>query len=327
MNTTIKFNPKVYQGKPRVYVSVPRASRISRLWVWEESSQEYVSPPRGKCYMVKRYETNSFGVRKRRVQFFASLEEARDWQAGGTLETTNDEEVIETGHVTTSRTFQEVVEEWKHRCYPRMAESTRVRYDNLLELYFGSLMTVPIDEVTPKVVDAWLDELKDPNHWTMRSKKRQSFDHELSLLSTILKYYVNYNDDSAFQFPIKQRHKDGVWLNRTRKVVSKHLPEGEFLKFREELLKQAEGMMLAVLASVQYYQVLRISEAAALYWEDVQLDWATPHNSRVRIVRSITWLRQKGLPSFIKVGFKNADANQGIKDDLPSANQNRGGRI
>ena len=30
---TDKFNPKVYQGKKRIYVAVPRAPRVSRLWI------------------------------------------------------------------------------------------------------------------------------------------------------------------------------------------------------------------------------------------------------------------------------------------------------
>jgi hypothetical protein len=54
MTTTQKFNPKVYGGKPRLYAAVPRAPRISRLWVWDKGSKEYRTPPQGKCYMAKR---------------------------------------------------------------------------------------------------------------------------------------------------------------------------------------------------------------------------------------------------------------------------------
>lgn len=315
MTMTQKFNPKVYGGKPRLYVAVPRAPRISRLWVWDEGSKEYRTPPQGKCYMAKRYETDAFGVRARRVQFFAALEEARSWQAGSDSRNDNSQMAeCQKPEADLGISFQEVVEEWKRRCFPRMAESTRVRYQNLLDLYFNSLMAVPIRGFGPKVVDAWIDELKHPDSWTMKSKKRQTFEHELSVLSTILKYYVNYHDDELFQFPIKQRHKEACQLNRSRKVVSKNLPEAEFLLFREHLAKQKDGLMLAVLATIQYYQALRISEAAALYWEDVYFDWQSLQCSRLKIIRSMVWLRKKGLPAFIKVGFKNADSNEGIKE-------------
>jgi integrase len=283
--------------------------------VWDEDSKEYRTPPQGKAYMAKRYETDAFGVRNRRVQFFASLEKARDWQAG--IESRNvisQTAECQKPEVDLGITFGEVVEEWKRRCFPRMAESTRVRYQNLLDLYFQSLLPVHIRAFGPKVVDAWIDELKYPDSWTMKSKKRQTFEHELSVLSTILKYYVNYHDDEAFQFPIKQRHKEASQLNRARKVVSKNLPEAEFLLFRENLAKRKDGLMLAVLATVQYYQALRISEAAALHWEDIYFDWKSPQSSRLKIIRSMVWLRKKGLPAFIKVGFKNADSNEGIKE-------------
>jgi integrase len=70
------------------------------------------------------------------------------------------------------------------------------------------------------------------------------------------------------------------------------------------------------MATVQYYQALRISEVAALFWEDLFFDWDEPHRSRLTVRRKIYWPRKAGIASEIKEGFKNADSgdNQGVKE-------------
>ena len=74
------------------------------------------------------------------------------------------------------------------------------------------------------------------------------------------------------------------------------------------------GKMLAALATVQYFQALRISEAAGLYWEDVHFDCTAPCNSRIKIVRSVCYPHRGREEAFIKGGFKNAVANKGMKE-------------
>jgi site-specific recombinase XerD len=189
-----------------------------------------------------------------------------------------------------------------------------VQYDKVLRLHFGSLLGLTVHEITPKWIDCWLDELKEKARFSTKRLVRISFGHELSLLSTILKYYRDYYDDNLFQFPIKQRHKEAIRLSRPRTDVPKDLSETEFLKFREELVKCRNGKMLAVLATVQYFQALRISEAAGLYWEDIHLDRQQPWNSRIKIVRSVCYPHRGNEEAFIKGGFKNAVSNKGVKE-------------
>ncbi len=305
---TTKFNPKTYQGKDKLYVAIPSAPRISRVWIWGEGHREYRSPENQNPYMARRWEDTG-GKRKRTYRFFESLEAARTWQQGI-------EQAVVPEPTKSGPTFLEIIEEWKRRRFPAMEESTTVRYENMLGLYFDSLLGFTIHEITPQRVDHWLDELKDPKSWTMKSKKRKMFDHELSLLSTILKYYDNYHDDPEFRFPIKQRHKDGVWLKRSSGAKDKQLPEEHFLKFREALRSLPEGKLLAGLATVQYYQALRISEVAALYWEDVYLDQENPNQSRLKVRRKVFWPRKKGRKSCVQDGFKNAGSghNEGMKE-------------
>lgn len=306
-----KFNPKSYAGKPRIYVSVPNSPRISRLWVWDVATGEYRSPLQGKPYMVGRYETVGL-KRKRRYQFFATLEEARAWQVEG--ETKSPETAAETSRRATGPLFGDLIDEWRGRCYSAVAASTQISYDNLIRLHFGNLLGFTMHEFTPQRVDLWLDELRNPESKTMKSKKRITFKNELKLLSTILNYYDNYHDDPEFQNPIKSRHRLAIRLNRSR-AKAKDLKEEAFLLFRESLRTiTRNGETFAALATVQYYQALRISEAAALHWEDIDLDWSAPSRSRVRVMRLVVWPRKKGLASFIQNGFKNAEANEGIKE-------------
>jgi integrase len=169
-------------------------------------------------------------------------------------------------------------------------------------------------EITPRRIDAWLDELKERTKFSTKKLTRVSFGHELSILSTIVKYYRDYHDDDEYQFPIKQRHRDSIRLGQPKINAPKDLSESDFLKFREELRKCKNGEILACLATVQYYQALRISEAAGLYWEDIHLDWKVPHNSRVKVVRSVCYPHRGKEEPFIKGGFKNSAGNKGLKE-------------
>jgi len=172
-------------------------------------------------------------------------------------------------------------------------------------------MGLSIHEITPQRLDLWLDELKTPGKWTL---KRKMFKNELKLLSTVLNYYGSYHDDPDFHFPIKKRHRLGIELHR-RTVKNKDLSEKAFLTFRDNLRTlNGTGELMAALATVQYYQALRISEAAALRWEDVELNKKSPKKSRVRVRRIVVWPRKKALASFIQDGFKNSKANDGVKE-------------
>jgi hypothetical protein len=186
----------------------------------------------------------------------------------------------------------------------------------------GSLFGVPVRELNAPRIDAWLDEMKDPNHKWIHSKKRKRFKNELKLLSTILGYYEEYYDDQGFRFPIKRRHYEDADLNRQVRV-SKDLSLEEFTLFREALRKTPHGNVLSALATVQYFQAQRISETAGLFREDINLNEEKPSNSRLTVRRIIVWPRVRTTPSYIKMGFKNAEASDGIKEQpvFPEAYQ------
>ena len=305
MTTKHKFNQKHYQDKPRIYRPVPGAPRVLRLFVWDEGALEY----RPNGYEARRYETAADGATSRKKKSFETLEEARYWQRG--VESPLHE--MAPANLDRGPLFAEVVQAWKRRKFPTIEASTQETYEKILRLYMQSLYGVPIRELTALRVDQWLDEMKDPNHKWIHSKKRKRFRNELKLLSTILGYYEEYYEDTEFRFPIKRRHYEDGELNRSQRT-SKDLSLEEFTLFRETLSATPYGGVLAALATVQYFQAQRISETAGLHWEDVNLDTERPSHSRVTVQRIVVWPRVRTTPSYIKLGFKNSKANDGIKE-------------
>lgn len=305
MTTKHKFNPKLYQDKPRIYRPVPGAPRVLKLYVWDEEALEY----RPNGYEARRYETAADGATSRKKKSFETLEEARYWQRG--VESPLHE--MAPSNLDRGPLFAQIVHEWKRRKFPTLASSTQETYEKILNLYMGSLYGVPVRELTALRIDAWLDEMKDPNHKWIHSKKRLRFRNELKLLSTILGYYDEYYEDSEFRFPIKRRHYEDGDLNRATES-SKDLSLEEFTLFREALRKTPHGTVLAPLATVQYFQAQRISETAGLTWEDISLDEGNPFNSRLTVRRIVVWPRVRTTPSYIKMGFKNSKANDGTKE-------------
>lgn len=299
-----QFNSKLFLGKERIYKTTPSHPRISRVYVWNEARSQYDLPPHGKSYVAKRYELDLTGGRRRVAQYFDTLEEALNWQAGK-------EEIIPIPCQGTL--FAEVLEDWRKRKLPQRAQATQIAYEKMLKLHFNGLLKVPMKEFNSKVVDRWIEDLKNPSGKAMQSKRRVAFDHELSLLSGILRFYREYHQDS-FLNPIFHRHREDVQTGREQVRVERDIRYPDFQKFLTALNKEKNGHLFAALATVQYFQALRISEAAAIHWEDVSLHPEIPEASRLQVRRSVIWPRIKGTVSYVKLGFKNSKSNNGFKE-------------
>ena len=322
---TVRFNAKKFLNKERIYRNIPGSAGIDRLHVWCDERKEYLPPRRGKSFRARRYEVNHSGRRTRIKRYFDSLENARHWQAGQlndiqlpglnieTVKVLQTVEEVAQGGVT----FADVVSGWKKKRFTNLADTTQIAYEKIIRLHLQCFFSLSIHEVTPEKVDAWLDQLKDPQSEAMKCSRRLCFRHELEVLSAILRYYEEYHSDRNFYFPIKKRHWRDVKTDRKRSVKAKDFSEVEFLQFREKLSKCRYGSVLAALATVQYFEALRISEAAAIFYEDIRLDLKNPKNSRLLIQRSVFYPRKKGLKSSIKGGFKNSKKLEGGIKELP----------
>ena len=292
-----KFNPKIHQGRDRIYLKVTGTSAIQRIYVW--NGIEYV----GSKFEARRYDE----MKNRLRRSFDTLAEARNWQVGKEVE-------VDTDPKNKGINFGTIVEEWQKRMFPTLNRSTCLHYEKMIRLYISKLSVFGIYELTPQRIDCWIDELKATMAHSIQHKNRKSFKHELTVLNTILSYYQNYYDDPVYRCPIKKRHRLSVKLAIPKDVQSKDLSDAEFKLFTQQFVHIKNGDVYARLAILQFYQALRISEAAGCYWEDMHINERTPQASRIKIVRSAFWPRRKGMPSEIRMGFKNAKANDGLKE-------------
>lgn len=203
-------------------------------------------------------------------------------------------------------TVGEIVARWKKDLYGGMSAGTRVRYDNLLRLHFASLLPLSIRDLTPTRINQWIDELKAAVATHRKAHLRTSFHHELTLLRVILGFYDDNWDDPHFVMPLKKRHRLAAKLRNRPPAKAKDLTEADFLRFRSQL-EADYGVMIGTLATVQFYQAGRISEPAALRWEDVHFDWREPRRSRLTFSQHVVYARSKDVEDFIEPGLKNSE--------------------
>jgi len=306
---TTKFNPKTFLGKPRIYRPTPGTVNINRLWIWDADRGEYGTPERGKIYEARRYESNVTGGKVRVKRYFDTLDDARRWQAH-LSDDTPDSPVVATAPtpdapVNLGPTFAEVYERFCAKRVSKLSQGTRINYERYVRLHFQEVMPVPVRSITAGYIDSWLDKRMKTIGKTMQSRTRVNFDHELSVMRSVLTFYGEYYEDSEFRFPLKARHAEDA---KVKKAPPKHkdLSLEEFERFLGELRKFKDGTLMASMATVQFYQALRISEAAALHWEDVNFNWKSPSESTLRVCKHVLYPRKAGQPPVIADGFKNA---------------------
>lgn len=318
---TQKFNPKQYQGKKRVYVKVPLSPNISRLYIWNEETREYAAPSRGKPYIASRRKPGE----DREKEFFFSVEKARSWQKF--METPEDP--LDPKKVSyKTPLLSEVIELWRKRSLHNKAPGTKLQYDRLLGFHFTNLMSRHIEEITAKAVHKWLDDLMDKHGSRMQNPNRKGFEHELTLLKTLLNFYKRYQYEfeaesaPAYVVPINKGHDERVINVKPMEdgqaiEKKKDIPLGEFLAWRAELTVGKYAVLAPAIATVQYFDALRISEACALFWEDVFFNWDNPEESYIIIRRHIYWPRRRGHISKVLPGFKNSKYLPGGVKVLP----------
>jgi integrase len=211
-----------------------------------------------------------------------------------------------------SPTFESIVESFRQYADPLRARSTCLQYDKMLSLYFDYFQLMRITEITPKHIDEWLRILKYKACESQKGTKRISFEKELTLLGTLLRFFEKYNDNPDFLYPIKQRHREDVWFRRELRRPDRDLPRSAFERVRACMM-ELYGEMWWALFTVQWCEALRISEAAALCWEDVRLNTAKPSASCIHVCRHVVWTRVSGEEPIVESGFKNSSASGGSK--------------
>ncbi len=305
-----KFNPKDYLGKSRIYRKTHNRNNISKLWIWNESSKEYQPPIRGKCIFARKtlYEN---GKSHRLQMMFETIDEAVKWQSnsqplGITIDVTP--------NTKDGPSFNDALSSWLEKKFVTFEDSTKGRYKQLLSSkafrYFDSIQ---MKDINSRFIDKWISYLKDPKNNCWQKSSRITFKYELDLLSGILQNHINYDDSNSFQNPIKSRHYEDCKLVHNLKRRKKDLVIEDFRKFIVELEKGPHGELLRDLATVQFYQALRIHEVCGITFECINLDFNSKENSVLKITQSAIWPREKNSKPYLKSGFKNSKANNGSK--------------
>jgi len=304
----VAFDKRKYRGKERIYIALVGASQLSTLYIWNADKKEYQAPERGKPWVARRREVID-GKVTRVQRFFENVEAARAWQGHVEAERSIRQTAKSTANL--GPTMLEVVEKFREVHFPKLAAPSRVNYEQQLALHFSALMKLHVHNVTPTKIDQWLVGLKE-----VAPPRRWSFEKEVALLTTILRFYDEYWDDSAFKLPVKKRHRDDAVLRRRVAKKERRLSYEDFLKVREAALTSRYGERIYVMMTMQYRQALRIGEVAGLQWRDVQLDSSEEEDSWLKIRRHISWSRKKGTASEVSEGLKNSKS-EGICKEHP----------
>lgn len=194
--------------------------------------------------------------------------------------------------------FQDVFKEFINTKKSLLKQNTIDLYERIYHLHFSFFKDKDVDSFTPKTIDDWIFQLRLDN----KNKQRENFDHELCLLKNIVNFYNEFFDGSIEVF--KKRHALKSKLKLKTKKQNKELKESEFLKFSNKLalLYGQEAEMLAIL---QYYEALRISEAVAIHYNDIHLNYDNPYLSYITINKSVVFTHSSTKKSYLQEGFKN----------------------
>lgn len=305
-NTTETFDPFIFKGE-KIESPVPKHPAINYIWYWDAEKKMYVDPPSG----VKRYRAFRRrlmgGKVIRETKCFDRLEEARKWKSYQDCDevTLNPiDPVAKPSQPTGGPKFEEVMELRRAMKWRTYAESTKIAYEKLLR-YLVFFNGMDIRAITPSVIDEWLKEMTASKVLKNQHSTRENYHHELATLSGVLRYYAEYHDDSEFVFPVKKRHWESAIVKRVRNKRKEPLTPIQFEEWVKHLKAQKEGLLKETLVRTQRSGALRISEAAAIHWDDI--NW---EKRFITIKRAVIWPRRKGEPVFIQDGFKNGDQKE-----------------
>jgi integrase len=147
---------------------------------------------------------------------------------------------------------------------------TRRTFNDRIKLIEESpLAHVKMEDLSSKSIDRLLDWLlKQPG---AKNPQRKSFDMELKQLGIVFTYYRDYQDEH-FVSPITKRHRKRSKFKGVQPRRSDYfLPPDHIALWLEALLQEMDPVYYR-LAVMQLIFGLRVSEAAALQWDAVDLE-------------------------------------------------------
>ncbi|HLG21035.1 MAG TPA: site-specific integrase [Bdellovibrionota bacterium] len=286
------------QKKPKALqlTSVRGFPGIYKVLVWNEEKQNYMSPRlivscRQKPYRAVRW-IRVLGKRKQQGRFFDRLEQARAWRME-----TNPESPKER---SSSYTVKNLLDDWREWSKPpRLQKGTWDLYGkDLVHLKF--LYDVPMNELTPHDIDAWLRHCLGPSY--PKKSSRVSFLREVKTLTTVFNWYRE-RKDNLFQSPILRRHRTDAFFKAKPAKEDVSLSVEELEKFLERL-RQHHRPVYYYLASFQALCGARVGEACGIEWQSVHLDFSV-----VEIKQICAWDFKTKVP-YLRKGTKTGEVRR-----------------
>ncbi len=286
---TKKFDSKSFCGK-LVWVSVPNQRGIRRRFAWHDLKRRYEDPLCGPIYEARRVA----GRGKNRVsRTFGALQPAIEWKDRRSLEPI-DQSLV---HAPPKAEYSvgQLIKDFRTKRFSFLSEGTVIIYERLFSS-FAPLTSCAADSLTPRHVSEWVDWLKSPARAAESRPTRISFEKELGLLGVLLRWHIEENDDSTLVFPVKRKHFERAQV-RKRSAKKFILSEAELSTWLNAL--RTWDPLFYALAFVQVAQALRVSEVAAMKWNNLDLSIG-----RYEIREHLVWPRVGGRPPALHQGTK-----------------------
>ena len=297
-------------------VPVKNNPGIFKRFEWDEESRKWVDT--GKYRSTKRVIEN--GVSKRKAAVFGNFEDAKAYRQG-LLESQSagtDIRRLSVEDPSQRYTFKALIEEWKELHYLELEFTSRQYYDTRLP-HLESLYDCNVEDidstVVTKLVKFWVsDKCEKP-------KDRQKFEKELDVLKLILNFYRRHKNRHYFM-PILPEHYRAADIAKKQQAPVRSLREEHLGQFLITLKDRYPHFYPIALTQLGFG--LRIGEALALRWEDLDLE-----NREAVIGRNIAWNRETRelvpkkrknarvlevvIPEFLIETFKELHANRALK--------------
>lgn len=169
--------------------------------------------------------------------------------------------------------------EWaKIRLKKSSIQNYEVRLPYITESFLGNLK---VSELNSAAIDRWLEWLKKQP--TASNAGRKTFERELTILTLILNWYRNYKD-ATFVVQITKRHREDCRYKPLTARRPDYFARTEEIRSWIGWLRKRQSPVYAELATFMILTGCRVSEAAGLMWDSVDLNLKI-----ARIVRTVHW--------------------------------------
>lgn len=282
-------------NKKTIYRARPKDPGIQDILDWSDSTRTYVRRQHGnRYYAIKKHSGRQVS------KCFQTFEEARAWRR---------EPEASAVPINDKVLLRDVLDRFFEHRKPQLRPSTLRTYANQRQK-LEAISAFEMTAITDRVIDHWLLTLR--NSSSLFKPTRLSFEKELGLLRQVCGFYQEYMNED-YKIPVRSRHLRDSIVSPIKKAerlaVAKHrfLTEQQRQRFLNELAtsKTLIDRFTYGTGLLQVFGGLRIGEACALRWQDVDFQHQT-----ASIVRTVVWSRNKEDATYISDTTKTGEPRE-----------------